>query len=171
MVHTQSNSSDGPPESVFHIATRQDKTSNFEFQKIQDPAGPFGMERFPAHHSILRLRDFPPNLQDLLIITSTASSDIGLFTRSKVPLAENAPTGVFTFTEMSDDTRRAGIPSNESWGQTSAIGFSLDLSSKDNVYRPIKGHELDEYVFYSCGSYIKAHNPVVRSPFLLTTIL
>ena len=145
VVHTPNSSpGGGVPESVFHIVTRQDKTTNFEFRKISDPAGPFGMERSPPHNFILRLREFPPNLQDVLIITSTTALDIGMFTRSRVPLAPTAPTGDFTMTEFSDDSRRAAVPSNDSWANTSPIGFALDLSSKTSVTQPIKGDELEE---------------------------
>ena len=132
------------PDSVFHIITRQDKTTNFEFQKITDPAGPFGMERCPPHNFILRLRELHQSLQDVLIITSTAATDIGIFTKSRVPLAPAAPVGAFTMTEFSDDSRRAVVPSNDSWANTSPIGFALDLSSKTNVAQPIKGDELEE---------------------------
>jgi nucleoporin NUP159 len=118
------------------------------FQKISDPAGPYGLNRSPPHHFLLRLRDFPPNLQDVLIIASTASTDIGLFSRSKVPLSGDKPadkiSGVFTMTEMSDDSRRAQLPMTGDLGDTSPIGLALDLSSTENVAKPIPSDEMDE---------------------------
>lgn len=137
------------PASTFNIVTRQQKQqSNFTFRKIPDPAGPFGLNRSPPHHFLLRLRDFPPNLQDLIVVASSASADIGLFSRSKVPLAPNKPadqiTGVFTLTEMSDDSRRAALPMTADLTDTSPIGFALDLSSKETVEKPIVGDEMDE---------------------------
>lgn len=119
------------------------------FQKIQEPVGPFGMNRSPPHHFLLRLREFPPNLQDLVIASSTASTDIGMFTRSKVPLAKDKPadkiTGVFTMTEMMDDSRRAALPMSESLEDTTPIGFALDLSGKEKVRKPIPSDdEIDE---------------------------
>ena len=97
---------------------------------------------------MLRLKDFPPNLQDVILVASTASIDIGLFSRSKVPLTSNKPadkiTGVFTMTEMSDDSRRAQLPMTGELTDTSPIGFALDLSSKDKVPKPIPADEIDE---------------------------
>ncbi|KAF4609416.1 hypothetical protein G7Y89_g15862 [Cudoniella acicularis] len=92
------------PTSSYHLATRQ-PPSSFIFQKVSDPASPYnGIIRQPPHQFLLRLRDFPPNLQDVLIVASTASIDIGLFTRAKAPLAKDKPadkiTDVFTMTEM-----------------------------------------------------------------------
>ncbi|RFU36054.1 hypothetical protein B7463_g252, partial [Scytalidium lignicola] len=151
LVHTQSTSTDGnTPVSTFHIATRnqQAEPCNWIFQKISDPAGPFGLNRSPPHHFFLRIRDFPPNLQDLLIVTSSASTDVGVLTRSKVPLASDKPadkiTEVFTMTEMSDDSRRAQLPLGVAQGDTSPIGMALDLSSKEKVVRPIPGDEMNE---------------------------
>jgi nucleoporin NUP159 len=97
---------------------------------------------------MLRLKDFPPNLQDVILVASTASIDIGLFSRSKVPLAGDKPaekiTGVFTMTEMSDDSRRAQLPMTAELTDTSPIGFALDLSSKEKVPKPIPADEMDE---------------------------
>ncbi|KAL2064813.1 hypothetical protein VTL71DRAFT_3953 [Oculimacula yallundae] len=148
MVHTPSSfDSNQAPNSTFHLVTRQMPT-NFTFQKISDPAGPFGLNRSPPHHFMLRLRDFPPNLQDLIVVASSASADIGLFSRSKVPLtadkAAEKVTGHFTMTEMSDDSRRAALPMSSNFSDTSPIGLAMDLSSKEKVEKPIPGDEMDE---------------------------
>ncbi|PVH88520.1 hypothetical protein DL98DRAFT_509231 [Cadophora sp. DSE1049] len=151
MVHTPSQFDSGQaPNSTFHLVTRQ-MPSNYTFQKISDPAGPFGLNRSPPHHFMLRLRDFPPNLQDLIIVASSASADIGLFSRSKAPLTTEKPadrvTGVFTMTEMSDDSRRAALPMSASFSDTSPIGFAMDLSSNQKVEKPIAGDEMNESPF------------------------
>ncbi|CZT47288.1 related to nucleoporin [Rhynchosporium secalis] len=148
MVHTPSSfDNNQAPNSTFHLVTRQMPT-NFTFQKISDPAGPFGLNRSPPHHFMLRLRDFPPNLQDLIVVASSASADIGLFSRSKVPLTTNKPAdkvaGVFTMTEMSDDSHRAALPMNSNFSDTSPIGLAMDLSSNKKVEKPIPGDEMDE---------------------------
>jgi len=134
------------PPSVFYVVHRDAANpSNFMFQKITDPIGAFGMNRSPPHHFLLRLRDFPPNLQDVIVVSSTASNDIGLFSRSKVPLTNDKPaekvTGVFTMTEMSDDSRRAQLPMSAELNDTSPIGLAFDLSSKDKVHKPIPSYE------------------------------
>lgn len=95
-----------------------------------------------------RLKDFPPNLSDAVVVASTASTDIGLVTRSKTPLTVNFPaekiTNVFTTTSMADDSRRAQMPFTEELTDTSPIGVALDLSSKDKVKRPLPKEDFDE---------------------------
>ena len=149
MVHNPSNiDSDNAPISIFHLVTRLPNSTEHIYQKLADPSPNFGLNRSPPHHFLLRLRDFPPNLRDLIIVSSTASTDIGLFTRSAVPLVSDRPadkvTDVFTMTEMSDDSRRAQLPVNEAMDDTSPIGAILDLSSRESVPRPIPGDEIDE---------------------------
>ncbi|TVY17781.1 Nucleoporin [Lachnellula arida] len=145
MVHTPTQfGNDQAPMAVFHLVTRQ-PPSSFMFQKIEDPAGPFGINRSPPHHFLLRLKDFPPNLQDVIFVTSSAATDIGLFSRSKTPLTNTKPadkiSGVFTMTEFSDDSKRAQLPVSSSMGDTSAIGLALDLSSDEKVFKPIPGDD------------------------------
>ncbi|KAK5657052.1 hypothetical protein OQA88_3579 [Cercophora sp. LCS_1] len=134
-------------DSIYNIITRQQPPGGapptFTFQELDDPIRPFQNDKIP-HHSILRLKDFPPNLQDLLVVSSTAIEDIGLLSRSKTALASNKPadkiSNVFTMTELADDSRRAQVPMAEDMGSMDTafpIGTALDLSGKDKVYRPI----------------------------------
>ncbi|OAQ97674.1 hypothetical protein LLEC1_01906 [Akanthomyces lecanii] len=134
--------SDSQPASIYHIISRE-PPSSFKFQRIADPVEPFSDKR--PHHSILRLRNFDPDLQDLLMVASTASTDVGLLTRSKKALANDwqagQVTGVFTTTELLDDTRRPTLPMTESMDDSVPVGVSLDLSSKEKVYRPLPSDE------------------------------
>lgn len=148
MVHTPTTfDSDSIPESIFHIVTRQ-KPSGFLFQKVPDPCFPSGLNRSPPFQFLLRLKDFPPGLQDMLIVASTGSTDIGLLTRAKTPLTNELPANdvvdVFTTTAIADDTRRAQLPMTEDMSDTSPIGIVLDLSSKDPVPQPVAGEEIDQ---------------------------
>ncbi|KAK1532585.1 uncharacterized protein CCOS01_04568 [Colletotrichum costaricense] len=139
-IHT--STSESPPNSVYHLITRK-LPSDFTFQKLNDPVDPFGAEK-PPHHSILRLKEFPPNLSDLLIVASTVSPDIGLLSRAKSPLTSDHPVdtaGVFTTTELADDSKRASLPMNDSYENTIPIGVALDLSAKDKVYKPLPADE------------------------------
>lgn len=143
-IYTATN--EPSPSSIYHIINRQ-PPSTFTFQKITDPVEPFGAEK-PPHHVLLRLRDFL-DLQDLLIVSSTASTEVGILTRSKTPLAHDKPAGlitnVFTTTEFLEDTRRPTLPMTESMVDSVAIGVALDLSSKEKVYKPIPSdEELDQ---------------------------
>lgn len=146
VVHTEN--SGAPPSSQYHIITRHapsGQAPSFEFRKMLDPVDPFGNSEAPQY-TILRLRDYPPNIQDMLFVASTAHDGMGLLTRSKVPLASDVPaediTNVFTTTEFTDDSKRADLPSDPTdYSSTYPIGVSLDLSSKENVYRPIPSDE------------------------------
>ncbi|KAK0657611.1 hypothetical protein B0T16DRAFT_402126 [Cercophora newfieldiana] len=138
-------------ESAYHIITRQQPPgggpATFTYQKLTDPVEPFGSDKVP-HQTILRIKDFLPNLQDLLIVSSTATETIGLFSRSKTPLASDKAadtiTNVFTTTELADDSKRAQLPMSEDLTETFPIGMTLDLSSKEKVYKPIPTDEMDE---------------------------
>lgn len=134
--------------SAYHIVTRgkAGTTPEFLYQKLNDPIEPFS-DKTPFH-TILRLRDFPPNLQDMLLVASTAVENIGLITRSKVPLATDVPaekiTNVFTTTELADDSKRAQMPMTADFTDTFPIGVALDLSSAEKVQKPIPGDEINE---------------------------
>ncbi|KAK8049544.1 nucleoporin [Apiospora phragmitis] len=89
-----------------------------------------------------------PNLQDLLVVSSTATPDIGLMSRSKTPLTSEMDaakiTGVFTTTELADDSKRATLPMGESLDSGLPVGAALDLSSKEPVYKPIPTDEMEQ---------------------------
>ncbi|KAL7936173.1 hypothetical protein V8C35DRAFT_297047 [Trichoderma chlorosporum] len=166
------STSDSPPSSIYHIITRQ-MPSSFTYQKLTDPVDPFGSEKIP-HHSILRLRDFPPDLQDLLIVSSTASTDVGLLTRSKNALATDKPaesiTNVFTTTELLDDSKRPTLPMTDSMDDSTPIGIALDLSSKDKIYKPIPAdEELEESPTPLPGFWILTHEGVLCSWWIIYT--
>ncbi|KAI9654682.1 MAG: hypothetical protein M1829_000890 [Trizodia sp. TS-e1964] len=149
VAHTPSSFDvNSAPASSFHIITRAPKQQAFEFRKLPDPASPYGLNRSPPHQCFLRLKDFPPSLQDLIVVSSTASTDIGLVTRSKVPLANDVPAARivdnFITTSMENDSRRAQMPINEEMSDTSPIGVAFDLSSKDKVPRPILNGDQEE---------------------------
>ncbi|KHN96482.1 nuclear pore complex subunit Nup159 [Metarhizium album ARSEF 1941] len=140
VIHTTTNES--LASAVYHIISRQ-APSSFTFQKLTDPVEPFGKAE-TAHHSILRLRDFL-DLQDLLIVSSTATTEVGILTRSKTPLANDKPadsiTNVFTTTEFLEDTRRPTLPMTNAMYDSVSVGVALDLSSRDQVYKPIPSNE------------------------------
>ncbi|ODA78316.1 hypothetical protein RJ55_05697 [Drechmeria coniospora] len=167
-----STSGESPPNSVYHIITRE-PPSTFTFRKLADPIEPFGSEKV-AHHSILRLKDFPPDLQDLLIVSSTASTEVGLLSRSSAPLANDKPantiTGVFTTTELLDDTKRPTLPMTDAMDDSTPIGVALDLSSKERVYKPIPSdEELEESPGPLPGLWILTHEGVLCSWWVVYT--
>lgn len=140
---------DNASSTVFHIITRQKSPQViFTFQKLPDPCPSISTSRPPPYTFMRRLKDFPPNLQDLVIVVSTAAPDVGLISRSKIPLTNDFPedkiSNVFTTTTMANDARRAQLPMAEDFTDTSAIGVALDLSSTEKVKRPLPGEDMDE---------------------------
>lgn len=148
--HTPSAFNQGPPPSTtFHIITRQSQTdSSFIFQKLPDVCPIFNTARLPPYTFLQRLREFPPSLQDLIVVVSTGAPDVGLISRSKVPLTNAFPhdkvTDVFTTTTVANDARRAQLPINPDYTETTAIGVALDLSAQEKVTRPLPGEEIEE---------------------------
>lgn len=136
-----------PPNTESFVISRnapKGETPTFEFRKFSDPVMSFGDDSAP-HHSILRIHDYPPNIQELLIVASSLSDGIGMLTKANAPLASDKAaetiTEVFTTTEFTDDSRRALLPSDEDYNDSHPVGLALDLSSKDKVHKPIPSDE------------------------------
>lgn len=139
------------PATTFCLVTRQSKPQvSHIFQKLPEACTPFGMHRCPPYHFMQRLRNFPPSLSDLVVVASTASADVGMFTRADTALASDVEpekiTKTFTTTNMANDTRRAQLPMTADESETSPIGMALDLSSTEKVPRPLPSEETVESV-------------------------
>jgi nucleoporin NUP159 len=153
LIHTPNTpeSPDMPPESIVHYVQADKGRTAFNYQLIPDPAPPFGINRVPPIHYFCRLRKWY-HLDDMLIVACVASTDIGMITRSEVPLTKEADastiTNVYTMTTFAEDTRRATLPmSMGGMEDTTAIGMALDLSSKETIDNPIFGDEMEEAPF------------------------
>lgn len=135
----------GNPPSSPYIITRR-KQAPFLIQRLPEVCSTlgFGLKRTPAYQFIARLRDYKPNLKDVLIVSSTASADVSLVTRSDQPFAkDDNSNGQFTTTEISNDSQKAAVPLRDSVDDTSVIGLAADLSSNENVFGPIQGEEAE----------------------------
>ncbi|KAL1986543.1 hypothetical protein VTN96DRAFT_6121 [Rasamsonia emersonii] len=135
------------PASDYYIVQRRQQAP-FLFRKLPDVCLPFGVKRAPAYQFVARLRDFKPHLKDALILSSTASTDLGLITRSTEPLTDSMTTdeitNVFASTSIADEVRQATLPMTEASEETSTIGLGVDLSSTENVQSPILGADIAE---------------------------
>ncbi|KAK0791867.1 hypothetical protein LTR91_004079 [Friedmanniomyces endolithicus] len=148
LVHTPTTAPSGdgmtddmPSDSIFHLARRENPKSNdWTFQTIIDPAPGMPMGgRAPAHHFIQRLKDWPPNLDELLLSISTSSTDVGMLTKASAPLNSQTPVIGTLATTNPPDTHRAGMPLSEADGisDTSPIGMAIDMSSNALIQKPI----------------------------------
>ncbi|KAL4988588.1 hypothetical protein BDW68DRAFT_158587 [Aspergillus falconensis] len=150
MVYTPNVAEDDTgmtPSSSYYIITRR-KQQPFLIQKLPELASPFGYKRAPAYQFITRIRNYKPHLTDALIVSSTASADVGLVTRSSQALAiddsARAIVGQFATTEVNDDSKKASVPLKDLIDETSVIGLGLDLSSSEPVIAPIQGEDIAE---------------------------
>lgn len=133
-------------DSTYHIIHRDKASGAFQASKFaSDPVPAFGT-RLPAHQFISRLKGLPPNLDDVLVMSSTGGTDVGVFTRPIAALAPNTPVNTYLTTSMANDSARAQMPmSSDGMGDTSPIGMALDLSATEHVKRPIPSiEEIDE---------------------------
>lgn len=148
---TTSANEDMKPATTFRLVTRQSKPQlSHLFQILPETCTPFGMHRCPPYHFMQRLRNFPPSLSDLVVVASTASTDVGMFTRADTALASDVePEKIIktlTTTTMANDSRRAQLPIAADETDTSPIGMALDLSSTEKVPRPLPSEEMVESV-------------------------
>ncbi|KAF2499943.1 hypothetical protein BU16DRAFT_231853 [Lophium mytilinum] len=136
-----------------HIITTDKGRANFSFSKIGDePCFPVleGKRGYPYHYFLTRLRRWD-ELDDLLILISTDSTDVGTLTKSSKPLAPGGAVNVYAATNL-EDSRRAMVPpeifsddaKSGNLSDSSVIGVALDLSATDVVLGPIpKEEEID----------------------------
>ena len=160
IIYTPNDTTQGVMPSEYCIVTRRPKSQDFTFQKLPEVVPAFGMKRIPTFHFITRLRTFPPHIQDLLLVSATSSSDIGLISKADKPLSNGNPvTGEFTLTLIGNDGRRAELPiSQDNQLDTSSIGMALDLSSKDPVPRPIPSDPEIEVTTGPCPNILVLNN-------------
>ena len=148
VAYTPSSGSPGRPgPTAYHIILRNKDTKALTFRKLPEVCSPFGLDRSPPFQFMQRLREWEPDLRDLIIVASTASSDVGLFSKSAVSFDAQAPqdqtVDVFTTTQLALDSRRAQLPMVD-MNDTSPIGMALDLSSKSGVIRPLPSEDIEE---------------------------
>jgi nucleoporin NUP159 len=133
-----SNDDDMVQASDYFIVSRVPRTHNYTFQALPEVCPAFGLNRSPACQFIARLRKFEPHIEDLLILASTTSFELGLVTKADAPLSgEQSVTDSYTLTMPADDSRRAQLPLALTEGDTSPIGLALDLSAKDSIISPL----------------------------------
>ncbi|KAI5289908.1 hypothetical protein KEM54_002928 [Ascosphaera aggregata] len=139
----------GLPSEHYYFIFRENRTSNFTFRSAPEAALSISSDRLPPKQFITRIISYEPHLDDCLIVLSTSSTDVGLYTRASKPLSNEhanpaAITNEFTLTTMSDDSRRAQVPMTESLQDTTPVGVSLDLSTMEPVVSPIPTEEIPD---------------------------
>lgn len=130
---------DETPESHYFVVKTNKARNEFTFRKTAvDIVFPM-VPRNPAYFHTARLREYGPNLDELVCITATVSSDIKIITKAKTPLStETDENGAYTITMPDNEALQAAMPMKEdASGDTTAIGLAIDLSSTDPILQPI----------------------------------
>ncbi|KAF2794983.1 hypothetical protein K505DRAFT_360589 [Melanomma pulvis-pyrius CBS 109.77] len=132
-------------DSIYHIVKTDKARSAYTFHRSPGEICFPGMgapERsLPLRFSITRLREWKPDLDDLLILTTSNSTDIAMLTRTSAIIApDQTDEGAlhdYTITQLLDN-RRAQLPQiTGEMNDSIAIGEALDLSSKEKISGPI----------------------------------
>jgi nucleoporin NUP159 len=138
-----------PPDSsseedaLYSVVNCDKEFKTFSFQSSSYPLlfpamdGP--SRKPPVRYSIARLQAWKPAISDMLILTGANSADITVLTKTAEKIAgDQENVNEFQRAGLLD-SRVASVPrmSLGEDGESVLIGEALDLSSKDNVERPV----------------------------------
>ncbi|KAF2707374.1 hypothetical protein K504DRAFT_504544 [Pleomassaria siparia CBS 279.74] len=148
IVHSPENMPPGG-DSIYHYAKSDERRSTYTFSPLDgDICWPSGPERIGLPRvSITRLQGWKPDIDDMLIVSTSSSSDIAMILNTSAPVAaeqENTEDYVWA---ILPDNRQAIVPCLlGTQDESSLIGVALDLSSKVRIPRPIQAMagEIDE---------------------------
>jgi nucleoporin NUP159 len=141
------------PDNKYHIVSYDKGMTEFTFHPTTwDPllVAPQGPSRpLPARFSAVRLQNWEPDLDDMLIVTTSHTDTIAVLTHSSKPLSSTQPPEMcekWTVTRP-EDTRQAAVPLRVFGedGDSVFIGEALDLSATEKIARPVRMlEEIDE---------------------------
>ncbi|KAK7192868.1 hypothetical protein DPSP01_013164 [Paraphaeosphaeria sporulosa] len=142
---------DGVEQLTYCLVTTNKEYNSFTFREtpweliFSSTDGP--TRSSPPRFYMQRLRKWEPDLDDMIIVTASHSSEVGVVTRSQKPIGP----GVATVNEYQmatlHDHRKAALPQIPKKDPTDSalIGEALDLSAKEKVSRPsARLEEIDE---------------------------
>ncbi|KAG5519516.1 hypothetical protein PMAC_001670 [Pneumocystis sp. 'macacae'] len=131
VVYNNHNLSEDPRHDYMVFIVTREQNGTIVYGKLVDPSPPFGLTSRIDHHFIKYLKNWEPNLKDLIIIAATASTDIGVVCRNKDDLIWKTLT-------ISNETYRASLPySLLADCDTSPIGIALDFTLSENIQKPL----------------------------------
>ncbi|KAF1839747.1 hypothetical protein BDW02DRAFT_563796 [Decorospora gaudefroyi] len=98
----------------------------------------------PARFSSMRLRNWKPDLEDMLLITTSHADSIAILASTSSKISPNQESCNELMLITVDDTKRATAPRTvygDSELDSVFVGEALDLSSKEKILRPIPALE------------------------------
>ncbi|KAH7085528.1 hypothetical protein BKA63DRAFT_459084 [Paraphoma chrysanthemicola] len=146
LVHSpKPNGTSDDQDNKYHIVECDKTWNKFEFHPtIWDPllTSTQGPSRdLPSRFSATRLQKWEPDLDDLLIITTSHTDAIEMISSSSKPLSaeqKEAQYGKWVLSPA-EDTKKAAVPRlvfGEE-GDSVLVGEALDLSATEKILRPI----------------------------------
>jgi nucleoporin NUP159 len=149
VIHSPKPSADVEPENKYHLVECNKTWNEFEFHAtIWDPLltsieGP--PRALPPRFSATRLQNWAPNLDDMLIITTSHTDAIEILTSSSKVLSPEQADAAFSKWVITppEDTKKAAVPRlvfGEE-GDSVLVGEALDLSATEKILRPIASLE------------------------------
>lgn len=159
-----------PEEARYHYVRSNKGWTSFSFHPTPEepilPAWDAPPRAFPPRLSITRLRNWEPDLDDLLILTNSHSDTIVTVTSASDELSRGAPVNEYTMTELNEG-QGAQVPRRVfgEEGDSLLIGEALDLSATEKLLRPIASneeiteapHPLPAYVFLTHQGILSAY--------------
>ncbi|KAH4187707.1 hypothetical protein HBI25_098250 [Parastagonospora nodorum] len=131
------------PDSKYHLVECNKAWSAFDFHSLYyDPllmATDVPDRALPPRISATRLQNWDPDIVEMLILTTSHTDAIEMFTTTSKPLAgEQQHTGKLALMTF-EDTRKAAVPRlvfGED-GDSVLVGEALDLSATEKILRPV----------------------------------
>ncbi|KAF1843625.1 uncharacterized protein K460DRAFT_387647 [Cucurbitaria berberidis CBS 394.84] len=136
-----------PQDSKYNIVKSNKNWTSFTFHPLPwDPlltAQEIPRRALPPRFSATRLRNWLPDLEDMLIITNSHTDAIAVLASTSAKISPYQETlDEFVLVDI-DDTRKAAVP-RAAYGEDSDsvfIGEALDLSSTEKILRPVPALE------------------------------
>ncbi|KAH9861903.1 hypothetical protein IAQ61_010104 [Plenodomus lingam] len=157
-------------DSKYHYVKSNKGWTSFKFRElIWDPVAPSrdGIPRpLPPRFSAMRLRNWQPDLEDMLIVTNSHTDAIVVFaSTSKAISPDQAGCNELMLVGV-DDSKKAAVPRTVYGEDTDSIfvGEALDLSSTEKIRRPIPALEEIEEAPWPLPAYMAlTHEGVLAS--------
>ncbi|KAF2623442.1 hypothetical protein BU25DRAFT_414438 [Macroventuria anomochaeta] len=159
-----------PEEGRYHYVRSHESWTSFTFHPTPEepilPAWEIPTRAFPPRLSVTRLREWEPDLNDLLILTNSHSDTIVTVTSASRELSRGQPVKEYTLTDLNEG-QGAQVPRRVfgEEGDSVLIGEGLDLSTTEKLLRPISSneeiteapHPLPAYMFLTHQGILSAY--------------
>jgi nucleoporin NUP159 len=147
VVHSLKDNEQPNEPNTYHFV-KSNKWTSFTFHPFGYDPLPAAFEppnrALPARLSSMRLRNWKPDLDEMLIITSSHTDTIGVLASTSGKISPNQVNTNELMVVGVDDTKRATVP-RTAYGDDEQdsvfIGEALDLSAKEKILRPIPAME------------------------------